>query len=123
MISAYIILKNILLLVANLTSMSLVHEMEEATDSESNHVAGVHNLTLPQMAPHFLKPNFMKHMVKKPAGSTVVLSCPTEGEYIYQSATETDICWLCNSNSLQCDCFHREPRTKHYLDQGQKCTE
>jgi hypothetical protein len=73
--------------------MSLVHELEEAPDSENTHVAGVYNETVPQVAPHFVKSNIMKH-VKKLAGSTLVLSCPAEGEYIRQSAAETDICWL-----------------------------
>jgi hypothetical protein len=92
MISAYTILRNALLLAANLTSMSLVHEMEEVSDSENNHVVGAHNVTLPQMTPNFVKPNIMKHLVKKSAGTTLVLSCPAEGEYSHQSAAKTDIC-------------------------------
>ncbi|PNF41482.1 hypothetical protein B7P43_G13295, partial [Cryptotermes secundus] len=79
---------------ANLTSMSLVHELEEAPDSENTHVAGVYNETLPQMAPHFVKPNIMKHEVKKYAGSTVVLSCPAKGN------PEPNITWTKDRNIL-----------------------
>lgn len=59
--------------------MSLVHELEDAVDSENNHAVGVYNETLPQMAPRFVKPNNMIPVVAKPSGSTVHLSCPAEG--------------------------------------------
>lgn len=83
-----------IMLRANLTSMSLVHELEEAPDNENTHVAGVYNETLPQMAPHFVKPNIMEQMVKKPAGSTVVLSCPAKGN------PEPNITWTKDRNIL-----------------------
>jgi hypothetical protein len=71
--------------------MSLVHELEDVPDSESSNAAGVHNETLPQMAPRFTKPNNMNHVVTKPAGSTVSLSCPAEGEYTTVLLKETSV--------------------------------
>lgn len=59
--------------------MSLVHELEDTVVGESNHAVGVHNKTLPQMAPRFMETNGMNHAVTKPAGSMVRLNCLAEG--------------------------------------------
>jgi len=70
------------LLVANMTAMSLVHEAEDASGDAHDQPAGANNEMLHEMGPRFTKPNIMTHAVIKPAGSTVHLSCPAEGEYI-----------------------------------------
>jgi hypothetical protein len=79
---AYSSLLNAFLFVANMTGISLVHKVEDASSNANNQLAGANNETLHQMGPHFTKPNIMSHAVIKPAGSTVHLSCPAEGEYI-----------------------------------------
>lgn len=62
--------------------MSLVHELEDSVVSETNHAIGEYNETWPKMAPFFVKPN-MNRVVTKPAGSSVLLSCPAEGSYVF----------------------------------------
>jgi hypothetical protein len=81
------------LLVANMTAMSLVHELEDSSGNENNQPAGTNSETVPHMAPHFTKPNIMTHAVIKPAGSTAHLSCPAEGEYIIH-LRESEV-WYC----------------------------
>jgi hypothetical protein len=65
-----------------MTAMSLVHEVEETSGNANDQPAGANNETFHQMGLHFTKPNLMPHAVIKPAGSTVYLNCPVEGEYI-----------------------------------------
>ena len=62
--------------------MSLVHEVEEASGNANDQPTGANSETLYQMGPRFTKPDIMTHAAIKPAGSTMHLSCPAEGEYI-----------------------------------------
>jgi hypothetical protein len=88
---AYTFLQNAFLFVANMTAMSLVHELEDTSGNENDQPTGANNETLHQMAPRFTKPNIMTHAVIKPAGSTVHLSCPAEGEYIILLLKESEM--------------------------------
>jgi hypothetical protein len=75
-------LQNAFLFVANMTAMSLVHEVEDTSSNANGQPAGGNNKKLHQMGPHFTKRNIMSHVVIKPAGGTMHLSCPADGEYI-----------------------------------------
>jgi hypothetical protein len=79
---AYTFLQNAFFLVANMTAMSLVHELEDTSSNDNDQPTGANNETLHQMAPRFTKPNLMTRTVIEPAGSTAHLNCPAEGEYI-----------------------------------------
>jgi hypothetical protein len=78
---AYTCLQNAFLLAANMTAMSLVHEVEDTSSNANDQPAGANSKTSHQMAPRFTKPNVMSRVVIKPVGGTVHLSCPAEGEY------------------------------------------
>jgi len=80
------------LLVANMTAMSLIHEAEDTSGNANDQPAAANSETLHQMGPRFTKPNIMTHAVIKPAGSTVHLSCPADGEYIVLMLKWCEMC-------------------------------